>query len=306
MGPNSVIPYSHPSARKPPRRPPASARGDDARLPRHRRRDRRHPQSDAVGPHRRDGSHHHRQRRADGARHRARKARRQEPADPRQGRDAPTSRSRPRQRHLLLLAARPSRRGHGRAGSTSRTSRRAVRRRAAGGERAARSTSISRPARSRTGRRPATRSSSSRAMATGAADSADARPVGAYWVSSGVAGSARKGTLSSAPFEVTHPYASFLVSGGAFTSTRVEIVLADDKQASSPISGADQPRLRPAVVDLKAYAGQATSSSGSSTRRPARRPRPTSRRVPGRTSTSTTSASTSRGRSSRTRSRRPR
>src|SRR5687768_15982689 len=52
--------------------------------------------------------------------------------------------------------------------------------------------------------------------------------LGTYWVSSGVRGSARKGTLTSAPFTVTHPYASFLVSGGAFSSTRVEVVLADD------------------------------------------------------------------------------
>nr|MDP9323340.1 cupredoxin domain-containing protein [Acidobacteriota bacterium] len=46
--------------------------------------------------------------------------------------------------------------------------------------------------------------------------------AGVYWVSSGVAGNSRKGTLWSAPFRVTHPYASFLVSGGAFASTRVE------------------------------------------------------------------------------------
>ena len=39
-------------------------------------------------------------------------------------------------------------------------------------------------------------------------------------------GGARKGTLTSVPFRVSQPYASFLVSGGAFTSTRVELVLA--------------------------------------------------------------------------------
>ncbi len=79
---------------------------------------------------------------------------------------------------------------------------------------------------------------------------------GTYWVSSGVKGSARKGTLESAPFEATQPFASFLVSGGAFKSTRVEIVLADDKKVIYTISGTDSARLRPAVVDLRPYAGK--------------------------------------------------
>ena len=78
--------------------------------------------------------------------------------------------------------------------------------------------------------------------------------TGAHWVTSGGSGSARKGTLASATFRVTHPYASFLVSGGAFTSTRVEIVLASDQTVIYRISGADQPRLRPASVDLRSYA----------------------------------------------------
>ena len=79
---------------------------------------------------------------------------------------------------------------------------------------------------------------------------------GTYWVSSGVGGSARKGTLTSVPFKVTQPYASFFVSGGAFQSTRVEIVTADDKKTIYTITGADHARLRPAVVDLQAYVGQ--------------------------------------------------
>jgi putative membrane-bound dehydrogenase-like protein len=79
---------------------------------------------------------------------------------------------------------------------------------------------------------------------------------GSFWVSSAPGGSARKGTLSSAPFAVTQPYASFLMSGGAFTSTRVELVLANEGTAIYTISGADRPLLRPVVVDLKAYAGK--------------------------------------------------
>ena len=80
--------------------------------------------------------------------------------------------------------------------------------------------------------------------------------AGTYWVSSGVKGSARKGTLESAPFTVTQPFASFLVSGGAFESTRVELVSADDGKVLYRITGADQARLRPAVVDLREYAGR--------------------------------------------------
>ncbi|HEU4893802.1 MAG TPA: PVC-type heme-binding CxxCH protein [Vicinamibacterales bacterium] len=80
--------------------------------------------------------------------------------------------------------------------------------------------------------------------------------AGGYWVSSASGGSARKGSLSSVPFTVTHPYASFLVSGGAFDSTRVELVSAEARTPIYTISGADQPRLRPAVVDLRAYAGK--------------------------------------------------
>ena len=63
--------------------------------------------------------------------------------------------------------------------------------------------------------------------------------AGGYWVSSGMNGNARKGTLSSIPFRVTEPYASFLVSGGAFASTRVELVRAVDNTVFYTISGAD-------------------------------------------------------------------
>ena len=80
--------------------------------------------------------------------------------------------------------------------------------------------------------------------------------AGTYWISSAVGGNARKGSLSSVPFAVTHPYASFLVSGGAFASTRVELVSADTNTPVYSISGADQRTLRPAVVDLSAYLGK--------------------------------------------------
>jgi putative membrane-bound dehydrogenase-like protein len=92
------------------------------------------------------------------------------------------------------------------------------------------------------------------------------KSAGMYWVSSAPRGSARKGTLSSAPFRVSHPYASFLVAGGAFASTRVEVVLAEegggvrrrgtDGKVIYTITGADHAGLRPAVVDLRSYSGK--------------------------------------------------
>ncbi len=80
--------------------------------------------------------------------------------------------------------------------------------------------------------------------------------AGAYWVSSRPGGSPRTGRLTSAPFPVTHPYASFLVAGGAFTTTRVELARAADGKVIYTISGADDGMLRPAVVDLRDQAGE--------------------------------------------------
>jgi putative membrane-bound dehydrogenase-like protein len=81
--------------------------------------------------------------------------------------------------------------------------------------------------------------------------------AGKYWVSSGVKGGSRKGSLTSRPFRARHPYASFLVSGGAFASTRVEVALAEGgEQVIYTISGTDSAMLRPAVVDLRPYAGK--------------------------------------------------
>jgi putative membrane-bound dehydrogenase-like protein len=83
-----------------------------------------------------------------------------------------------------------------------------------------------------------------------------ASDAGTYFVGSGRKGSARTGALTSAPFRVSHPYASFLVSGGAFATTRVELALAADQTVIYTISGADHARLRPAVVDLRSYVGK--------------------------------------------------
>lgn len=80
--------------------------------------------------------------------------------------------------------------------------------------------------------------------------------AGAYWVTSRIDGSARTGTLTSVPFAITQPFASFLVAGGAFSSTRVELVLADGRKVIHSISGSNHPTLRPVVVDLQPYVGR--------------------------------------------------
>jgi putative membrane-bound dehydrogenase-like protein len=80
--------------------------------------------------------------------------------------------------------------------------------------------------------------------------------AGTHWVTSQLGGSSMKGSLSSVPFRVTQPFASFLLSGGAFSSTRVELVTADDKNIIYSITGANHAMLRPAVVDLTPYVGR--------------------------------------------------
>ena len=80
--------------------------------------------------------------------------------------------------------------------------------------------------------------------------------AGTYWVSSGMTASMRKGTLTSAPFRITHPYASFLVSGGAFSSTRVELALVPNNEVIYSISGGHQALMRAAVVDLRPHLGK--------------------------------------------------
>lgn len=61
------------------------------------------------------------------------------------------------------------------------------------------------------------------------------------------------GTLTSVPFKVTHPFASFLVSGGALQDTRVEIVSDDTKKVIFRSTGQGRATLQPVVIDLKAY-----------------------------------------------------
>ncbi|MEZ5299960.1 MAG: family 16 glycoside hydrolase [Verrucomicrobiales bacterium] len=66
---------------------------------------------------------------------------------------------------------------------------------------------------------------------------------------------AGKGTLTSEPFKVTHPWGSFLVAGGKGDDTRVEIALAGG-EVIMKASGAELENLKPVAVDLRAHLGK--------------------------------------------------
>jgi len=80
---------------------------------------------------------------------------------------------------------------------------------------------------------------------------------GGYFVTSGGTENYEgTGTLTSVPFNATHPYASFMVSGGALEETRVEVVDAETQDVIFQITGNNHPMLRPVVVDLEAHQGK--------------------------------------------------
>lgn len=75
--------------------------------------------------------------------------------------------------------------------------------------------------------------------------------AGKYFLSSGGTKNYKgTGTLTSVPFTVTHPFASFKVSGGALQDTRVELVRADNDEVFFQITGAGRANLQPVVVDM--------------------------------------------------------
>jgi putative membrane-bound dehydrogenase-like protein len=78
--------------------------------------------------------------------------------------------------------------------------------------------------------------------------------TGKFFISSGGTKSyTGTGTLTSEPFTVTHPYASFKISGGALQDTRVELVRADNDEVIFTITGSGRATLQPVVVDLTAH-----------------------------------------------------
>ncbi|GAA4441247.1 hypothetical protein GCM10023091_26230 [Ravibacter arvi] len=71
--------------------------------------------------------------------------------------------------------------------------------------------------------------------------------------SGGTAHYRQTGVLVSAPFKVTHPYASFRVSGGALEDTRVELTEEGGTVPFFSITGSGRLPLQPVVVDLRKW-----------------------------------------------------
>ncbi len=67
---------------------------------------------------------------------------------------------------------------------------------------------------------------------------------------------APQGTLTSAPFKVTEPWASFRVAGGSDKSTRVELVRRDTNKVIATRSGDNSETLKPVAVDLSKHVGE--------------------------------------------------
>ncbi len=65
-----------------------------------------------------------------------------------------------------------------------------------------------------------------------------------------------QGTLTSAPFKVTAPYASLRIGGGSHHDTRVELVRRDSNKVIAELSGDNSETLRPVTIDLRPFAGQ--------------------------------------------------
>lgn len=65
-----------------------------------------------------------------------------------------------------------------------------------------------------------------------------------------------QGTLTSARFIASQPWASFLLGGGNFPETRVELVNNADKKVIFKASGKNVERMSPVVVNLSAHAGK--------------------------------------------------
>lgn len=78
------------------------------------------------------------------------------------------------------------------------------------------------------------------------------RWIGTYEID----GDEPQGTLTSARFVISHPYATMLVGGGATEATRVEIVLAESDEVVFQASGRNAEQLYPVVADLTKYVGQ--------------------------------------------------
>src|SRR5262245_26908118 len=80
---------------------------------------------------------------------------------------------------------------------------------------------------------------------------------GQYWIGGYEKyGDKPQGTLTSVPFKVTHPWASFLVGGGPWPETCIEIIRKDNNQLITRVSGLEEENLKRVAVDLRPHLGK--------------------------------------------------
>ena len=81
--------------------------------------------------------------------------------------------------------------------------------------------------------------------------------AGRFWVGSYErAGDPPRGTLTSVPFKLNKPFASFLIGAGSFPTTRAEIVRADDGMVIAKASGTDVEDMSRVAFDLTPHVGK--------------------------------------------------
>jgi putative membrane-bound dehydrogenase-like protein len=81
--------------------------------------------------------------------------------------------------------------------------------------------------------------------------------AGRFWVGTFERqGDEPRGRLTSVPFVVTKPFATFLVAGGSAPSSRVEIVGREDEKVIARVTGDDTEVLKRVLVDLTPYVGR--------------------------------------------------
>src|SRR5947208_11355142 len=80
---------------------------------------------------------------------------------------------------------------------------------------------------------------------------------GNYWIGGYERkGDKPQGTLTSASFKVTHPWAAFLVGGGPHPTTCVELVRRDTGKVFLRASGRERENMHRVVVDLAEHHGK--------------------------------------------------
>jgi putative membrane-bound dehydrogenase-like protein len=80
---------------------------------------------------------------------------------------------------------------------------------------------------------------------------------GQYWIGTYERqGDKPQGTLTSVPFKVTYPWASFLVGGGPHPTTCVELIRNDTGEVFSRTSGIEEEDLKRVAVNLRPHVGK--------------------------------------------------